>query len=95
MGCGEAGEVVRHPSYTEEDRICGSILCGMCYIRGWCYTWWLVLYSYLSVDIVHVIMSHTLLGSFWTPACRLVSAAGVGGTSLSELLREWVIVYLL
>ncbi|KAG5565059.1 hypothetical protein RHGRI_001071 [Rhododendron griersonianum] len=24
-------------------------------------------------------MSHTLLGSFWTPTCRLVCAAGAGG----------------
>ncbi|KAI8559393.1 hypothetical protein RHMOL_Rhmol04G0170100 [Rhododendron molle] len=39
-------------------------------------------------------MSHTLLESFWTPACRLVSKAGAGGTSLSELLRGWLFIYL-
>ncbi|KAI8542625.1 hypothetical protein RHMOL_Rhmol08G0152000 [Rhododendron molle] len=38
-------------------------------------------------------MSHTLLGSFWTPACKLVSGAGAGGTSLSELLRGWLFIY--
>ncbi|KAG5524168.1 hypothetical protein RHGRI_030986 [Rhododendron griersonianum] len=80
MGCGEASEMVRHPSYTEEDRICGSIYveCVIFVVVG--------VVQLFSVDIVHIIMSHTLLGFFWTPACRLVSGPGAGGTSLSELL---------
>ncbi|KAI8573636.1 hypothetical protein RHMOL_Rhmol01G0292500 [Rhododendron molle] len=53
------------------------------------YSWWLMLCSYFSVDIVYVIMSHTLLGSFWTPAYGLISTVGVDGASMSELLRKW------
>ncbi|KAG5561487.1 hypothetical protein RHGRI_004513 [Rhododendron griersonianum] len=57
MGCGEASEVVRHPSYTEEDWICGTI-----YVEYFIFV--VGVNTYFSVDIVHVIMSHTLLGSF-------------------------------
>ena len=56
--------MVRHPSYTKEDRICGSIYVECFIFVVGVNTWWLVLYSYFSVDIVHVIMSHTFLRSF-------------------------------
>ncbi|KAG5560512.1 hypothetical protein RHGRI_003731 [Rhododendron griersonianum] len=59
MGCGEAGEVVRHPLYTEEDRICGSIYVECLYswlvlIRyGWCCAVILVLIWYTLLCLTH------------------------------------------
>lgn len=73
MGCGEASKVIRHTSYTEEDRIYGSIYVKCVIFVVGINMWWLMLCSYFSVDIVYIIMSHTLLGSFWTPACKLAS----------------------
>ncbi|KAG5562988.1 hypothetical protein RHGRI_005656 [Rhododendron griersonianum] len=59
MGCGEASEVARHPSYTEKDRICGSIyvecvifMVGV--IRGdWCCVVILVLILYTLLCLTH------------------------------------------
>ncbi|KAG5529094.1 hypothetical protein RHGRI_029683 [Rhododendron griersonianum] len=59
MGYGEASEVIRHPLYTEDDRICGSIyveciifVVGV--IRGdWCCAVILVLILYTLLCLTH------------------------------------------